>query len=391
MKNMKTSTSIVRALSLALPAILLCASLQNAGAATYPPERMSYQGFLTDSSGSPLGNVGPKNYDVIFRIWADQFGTGNRMWAEQQTITVDKGYFSVLLGEGVSYSSEDRPLLSSVFAPSAISNDRFIDITVKGIGAGGTDATIAPRVRLLSSPYAFLAGAALNATNAVFASYANNLVNGLNSQVITIPTNGTAVGMSGNLNVSGSATIAKTLVVTGQTTLTGPLTASGITANGLVTATTGFSGYGTIPLGGIIMWSGAIGDIPSGWALCNGQTLSGRVTPNLTDRFVMGAGSSYTVGTQAGFASVTLNALQIPAHIHAYKDAYYAEKAAAANNVTGGGSDYLGQSITASGSYDHDNDWAYWRPMTTATNVTTGAAVPTLPPYYALAYIMRVL
>jgi len=45
-----------------------------------PPERMSYQGFVTDGNGVALGTNAPKNYDIIFRIWNDQSATavGNR-------------------------------------------------------------------------------------------------------------------------------------------------------------------------------------------------------------------------------------------------------------------------------------------------------------------------
>jgi hypothetical protein len=52
---------------------------------------------------------------------------------------------------------------------------------------------------------------------------------------------------------------------------------------------------GTIPVGGIILWSGSIASIPTGWVLCNGS--SG--TPNLTDKFIIGAGNSYAVGGTA--------------------------------------------------------------------------------------------
>ena len=41
---------------------------------------------------------------------------------------------------------------------------------------------------------------------------------------------------------------------------------------------------GYIPIGGIIMWSGSIANIPTGWALCNGSN----GTPNLTNKFVYG-------------------------------------------------------------------------------------------------------
>jgi hypothetical protein len=43
---------------------------------------------------------------------------------------------------------------------------------------------------------------------------------------------------------------------------------------------------GFTPVGGIIMWSGSIAEIPTNWALCNGQTVSGRTTPNLANRFI---------------------------------------------------------------------------------------------------------
>ncbi len=376
MKNMKTSTFVARALLLALPAILLCGTVKNAAAADYPPERMSYQGYLTDSAGVPLGNIGPKNYDVVFRIWADQFGTGNRMWAEQQTITVDKGYFSVLLGEGVAYSSEARPLLSSVFAPWVISNDRFIDITVKGIGVGGADATIAPRVRFLSSPFAFFAGSALNATNSLFASYAYNLVNGLNAQVITIPTNGTAVSMSGDLNVAGNVAVAQKLTVTGRTILNGTVSAidinaSSVTAGGNISAGNAFIGRGTIPIGGIIMFSGATA--PSGWALCDGT----QGTPDLRGRFVLASGSgigltSRTLGQTAGTETHTLSIAEMPAHTH--KENF---------NFTGG--------EDGDNNYQHElyqNTEALAQQSTYSTG--GNGAHNNMPPYYVLAFIMRV-
>ena len=128
-----------------------------AQANAHPPERMTYQGYLVDANGTALGTNAPKNYDVIFRIWNSESGTaaGNRLWTEQQTVTVDKGYFSVLLGEGSSIG-EARPELSTLFT-NATASDRWVGLTVKGIGAGGTDVNILPRLRLLTSPYAFLA------------------------------------------------------------------------------------------------------------------------------------------------------------------------------------------------------------------------------------------
>ena len=54
-----------------------------------------------------------------------------------------------------------------------------------------------------------------------------------------------------------------------------------------------------VPAGGIIMWSGSIGSIPSGYYLCDGTN----GTPNLKDSFVVGAGNTYSVGNTGGFTS----------------------------------------------------------------------------------------
>lgn len=151
-----------------------------------PPDLMTYQGFLVDENGTALGNTAPKNYDVVFRIWSDQLSTDTtkRLWSEQQTVTVDKGYFSVLLGEGAPYTGELRPGLSTLFTGSDVS-DRFIEIMVKGIGTSGADVTIKPRLRLLTSPYAFLAQTAVNSQNLVNSSY---------GQVVNV--SGTNVGIN---------------------------------------------------------------------------------------------------------------------------------------------------------------------------------------------------
>lgn len=99
------------------------------------------------------------------------------------------------------------------------------------------------------------------------------------------------------------------------------------------------AGYGTIPIGGIIMWSGTV--VPDGWALCDGKTTStGIKTPDLRGRFIVGYGSSsvgltvpgiwdadYTnpgnlslrgtsPGETGGRTSNVLTAADMPAHSH---------------------------------------------------------------------------
>jgi len=64
------------------------------------------------------------------------------------------------------------------------------------------------------------------------------------------------------------------------------------------------SAVSAVPSGGIIMWSGSISSVPSGYYLCDGSN----GTPNLKDSFVVGAGNTYAVGNTGGFtSSVTSN------------------------------------------------------------------------------------
>lgn len=85
-----------------------------------------------------------------------------------------------------------------------------------------------------------------------------------------------------------------------------------------------------LPRGIITMWSGATNAVPSGWALCDGNN----DTPNLKDRFIVGAGQSYGVGNTGGnitqtpsvwtnaagtgiqVAGTAINTSQMPWHTH---------------------------------------------------------------------------
>ena len=56
-----------------------------------------------------------------------------------------------------------------------------------------------------------------------------------------------------------------------------------------------------VPTGAIMMWSGASTAIPTGWVLCDGTNS----TPDLRNRFVIGAGDTYAVGTTGGSSTTT--------------------------------------------------------------------------------------
>lgn len=131
------------------------------------------------------------------------------------------------------------------------------------------------------------------------------------------------------------------------------------------------SAYGSsLPKGAIIMWSGANNAIPLGWALCDGK--SG--TPNLRDRFIVGAGKTYEVGATGGADSVTLTIDQMPTHNHANDPYKYLLKVD-------------GQlTHTATDASANEPNIHYVAEM---TNQGGGKSHENRPPYYALCFIMK--
>jgi hypothetical protein len=70
LKNMQTLKNLTALLcGVAWVFLVISISAPHLRADGNPPDRMTYQGFVTDASAVPLGNVAPKNYDVIFRIY----------------------------------------------------------------------------------------------------------------------------------------------------------------------------------------------------------------------------------------------------------------------------------------------------------------------------------
>jgi hypothetical protein len=136
--------------------------------------------------------------------------------------------------------------------------------------------------------------------------------------------------------------------------------------------------------GMIILWSGSIASIPSGFALCDGT--SG--TPDLRDRFIVGAGSTYAVDATGGSADATLpththtatSTVTDPGHLHSigfFRD----------NGNTG--TNPYGSVSTTSFSVNTATAVTGITVATTNANAGTSGTNANLPPYYALAYIMK--
>ena len=137
-----------------------------------------------------------------------------------------------------------------------------------------------------------------------------------------------------------------------------------------------------IPAGGIFLWSGSIGSIPAGYVLCNGSN----GTPDLRDRFVVGAGSTYSVDATGGSANAIVvsqthtatSTVTDPGHNHTYTTS---GGEGAAGNIKAGGA------LVATANTSTANTG-----VTVATTVATAGTSGTnanLPPYYALCYIMK--
>lgn len=369
-------------------ALLMSASLVQAQSNAKPPTQMTYQGFLTDGNGLPFGSSTPVNKTVIFRIY-DALTGGTLKWSSQQVVTVDKGYFSVLLGQGSSVGSEPFSAdLTSVFTGAGAS-DRYLELNADGV-------TIAPRLRFLPAPSAMLAKSATELLDPVTGASSLSVAGG-------------NISIGGTLTAA-NATITGT-VTTGQVAANGNINSQGnINANGTVTGTS-FTGYGTIPLGGIIMWSGSVSAVPAGWALCDGRTANSRTTPDLRGRFIVGAGAgavgltSRDVNATGGNEQITLTVGQLPAHTHQVQG--NTASAGAHNHTVDkaplddrnfsdlNGSQTLGVVGDASGTGNRSMNTSSAGDHTHSFNVTSASAgngnlIGIMPPFYALAFIMRV-
>lgn len=176
-------------------------------------------------------------------------------------------------------------------------------------------------------------------------------------------------------------TVAGTFNATGGFQLDGTAGASGQV---LLSAGSGNTPtWGNAFVAGMIMlWSGSSGTIPTGWLLCDGSNS----TPDLRNRFVVGATSTYAVGATGGSTDAI-----VVSHTHTatVTDAGHSHTTGTTGNsylsdVSGGG----GRTHPSGSSSNVTNTVTTG---ITVANSTTGSSGTNanLPPYYALCYIMK--
>jgi hypothetical protein len=202
---------------------------------------------------------------------------------------------------------------------------------------------------------------------------------------------GTEIDTEFNAIASAISSKADTNSPTFTGTPLAPTQATASTSNTQI-ATTAFvqaaiAAANLVPSGTIVLWSGSVASIPTGWVLCNGSN----GTPDLRNRFVVGAGSTYAVAATGGSADAIVvshnhtatSSVTDPGHNHVYRGGEFTP-----NKFTSGAQSNDGVNNGGGDAYV----------STATTGVTVGTTVAStgssgtnanLPPYYALAYIMK--
>jgi hypothetical protein len=155
-------------------------------------------------------------------------------------------------------------------------------------------------------------------------------------------------------------------------------------------ATTAFAtaaAAAAFPVGGIILWSGSVASIPSGWALCNGSN----GTPDLRNRFIVGAGSTYAVDATGGSADAIVvshthtatSTVTDPGHTH--KEG----PNGGSGHDTGSTGLYLSYLGLTDGGQRTGSSTTGITVATTVASAGSSGTNANLPPYYALAYIIK--
>ena len=344
-RGRRHSSSVIRHLSFVIATVaawLAATAARHAASAAF-----AYQGRLMNADGSaPLTG----NQTVEMRLYTSADG-GSPVWGHAYNVLLDDtGLFNIEVSDSSGSALADAPAGATLQAVFAANADTTIHI---GLTVVGTSGEIAPRQALLAVPYATFAA------NVAHASGDLAVGGHLSASSATVSN---AVS-AGSMAISG-ALGAATLATSGAATIGGDLSVGG-----------SITGFGVAPVGAIILWSGSVAEIPSDWALCNGQTKYGHQTPDLRNRFVVGAGGEYAVRDTGGEKTHTLTEGEMPLHNHSYK--------------------FNGADLN--GSWDGDNYFYdasdhYSGNGNTKYTEYTGGNQPheNRPPYYALCYIMRV-
>ena len=247
--------------------------------------------------------------------------------------------------------------------------------------------------------------AADNSTASILASYGADGKHSINTQQAPV------VGLTVAGNISGSGTL-QVQTIADDATDYEDISSVGVTSTGLVKKINAIAA--PIPIGGIIIWSGASSAIPTGWALCDGSTVNNQLTPNLVNRFVVGATDSYSVGDLGGSKDAVVVSHNHGGVTQAGGNHSHFVARSGIQTVNNNNSIFDGTNVNrntqplSSRAKDHGNDNFDYELTTSAGTADAGQTNDSgththtideagesgtnknLPPYYALCYIMYV-
>ena len=361
---------------------------------TTPSTTQSQDNILFRVSHTPGGSIG----------WVKTDGSGSERWQEFGPISYESGsnayaFDKVAVGQNAVSSGD----LFTVAGNAAVGSLKVTDLTSGRVVITGTNGELQDSSSLTFSG-AKLTASAIDVTNNLDVDGSIDVDGHTNLDNVSI----SGVTTTGNLTVSGNQTV------------TGDVSAVNVTASGTVSAeqltstddatvagtvTAGdFVGNGVIPIGGIIMWSGTDNNIPSNWVLCdNSAAAQAAGAPNLVDRFVVGRGNLYADDSTGGEATKLLGTANLPSHTHtagtlAATGGDHAHSYRRLNELIDNEDNGVPVGNTGSAGESHENaTTGQSGSLTMSLTGTTGdqggamnTAFDILPPYYSIAYIMRV-
>jgi hypothetical protein len=334
----------------------------NAVAATYTGNvatlNISTANVTATGAGTFTGNVSAANFSgaglTITSINASNISAGTIANARTTAASANGASTIVTRDSNGSFAANVGSFTTISGNASAVSNINASNV------ASGTLATARGGTGLNS----FTSG------GAVFATSTSALTTG----TLPVASGGTGVTTSTG---TGSAVLSASPTFTGT-----PLApTAAVTTDNTQIATTAFV-RDIIPAGIISMWSGSIATIPTGWLICDGTN----GTPDLRNRFIVGAGSTYAVAATGGSANAIVvshthtatSSVTDPGHNHN-----------TVNGKGGGGLDGADLNLSQPQNLATSSAFTGIGVSTTINSAGSSGTNANLPPYYALAYIMK--
>ena len=257
--------------------------------------------LIADGEQTALwGQTTNNNFDIVDRA-ANGVGfitlSGTSLTLTTSNGVLSDGQFSTLVFSGTPGGTATVTIAPNTAQKTYSVRNQTDQTVVFTQGSGGNVSLPAGRSAVIGCTGA-------GASSAVFD------VTALMNTATSANTAGAIVQRDGSGSFAGNAS-----------TATAWQTARNLTINGVAksvdgTANVAFTGAetGAVPAGGIIMWSGAVAAVPTGWFLCDGAN----GTPDLRGRFIAGAGGAYAPGTTGGADNVTLTEANLPSHTHSF-------------------------------------------------------------------------